>query len=54
MNRSLLDDWSYDRVMLQLLGTAGTVNTILIHTNDLHVLYAKPSWLLQNTKLVPR
>ena len=25
MNRSLLDDCSYDRVMLQLLGTAGTV-----------------------------
>ena len=25
MNRSLPDGWSYDRVMLQLLGTAGTV-----------------------------
>ena len=25
MNRSLPDDWSYDRVMLQLLETAGTV-----------------------------
>ena len=25
MNRSLPDDWSYDRVMLQLLGAAGTV-----------------------------
>ena len=25
MNRSLPDDWSYDRVMLQLLGTTGTV-----------------------------
>ena len=25
IDRSLLDDWSYDRVMLQLLGTAGTV-----------------------------
>ena len=25
MNSSLLDSWSYDRVMLQLLGTAGTV-----------------------------
>ena len=24
-DRSILDDWSYDRVMLQLLGTAGTV-----------------------------
>ena len=25
MNISLPDDWLYDRVMLQLLGTAGTV-----------------------------
>ena len=25
MDRSLLDDWLYDRVMLQLLGTTGTV-----------------------------
>ena len=25
MDRSLPDDWLYDRVMLQLLGTAGTV-----------------------------
>ena len=25
MNRSLPDDWLYDRVMLQLLETAGTV-----------------------------
>ena len=25
MNRSLPDDWLYNRVMLQLLGTAGTV-----------------------------
>ena len=25
MDRSLLDDWLYDRVMLQLLATAGTV-----------------------------
>ena len=29
MDRSLPDDWSYDRVMLQLLGTAGTVRKIL-------------------------
>ena len=25
MNRSLLDDWLYNRLMVQLLGTAGTV-----------------------------
>ena len=28
MYRSLPDDWLYDRVMLQLLGTAGTVRKI--------------------------
>ena len=31
MNRSLLDDWLYDKVMLQLLGTAGTVNYTLMN-----------------------
>ena len=30
-NKSLLDDWSYDRVMLQLLRPAGTVNNITLH-----------------------
>ena len=40
MNRSLLDDWSYDRVMLQLLGTAGTVNNITLrYMNHLLVRY---------------
>ena len=28
MNSSLLDDWLYDRVMLQLLETAGTVKKL--------------------------
>ena len=28
MNCNLRDDWSYNRVMLQLLGAAGTVNII--------------------------
>ena len=28
MNRSLPDDWLYDRVMLQLVGTVGTVNNV--------------------------
>ena len=32
MNRSLLDDWLYDRVMLQVLGTAGTVGKQGNHT----------------------
>ena len=35
MNRSLSDDWSYNRVMLQLLGTTGTA----IDMNDLLVGY---------------
>ena len=35
MNRSLLDDRSYDRVMLQLLGTAGTVKRMLGLTKSL-------------------
>jgi len=35
MNRSLPDDWSYSRVMLQLLGTTGTA----IYTNDSLVGY---------------
>ena len=40
MNRSLLDDWSYDRVMLQLLRPAGTINNItLCYMNHLLVRY---------------
>ena len=35
MNRSLPDDWSYNRLMLQLLGTTGTA----IYMNDLLVDY---------------
>ena len=31
MNRSLPDDWLYDRIMLQLLGAAGTVNNITLY-----------------------
>ena len=31
-SRSLLDDWLYDSVMLQLLGTAGTVGKQVDHT----------------------
>ena len=30
MNKSLPDEWSYDRMMLQLLGTAGTVGKLTI------------------------
>ena len=36
MNRSLPDDWSYDRVMLQLLGTTGTVRRMLRLTKVNH------------------
>ena len=35
MDRSIPDDWSYNRVMLQLLGTTGTA----IYTNYLLVDY---------------
>ena len=32
MDRSLLDDWLYDRVMLQLLGSIGTGREQVNHT----------------------
>ena len=35
MDRSIPDDWLYNRVMLQLLGTTGTT----MYTNDLLVGY---------------
>ena len=34
MNRSLLSDWLYDRVMLQLLGTAGTIGVMIYAEAD--------------------
>ena len=33
MNKILPDDWSYDRVMLQLLETAGTVGEMKLYYN---------------------